>query len=34
MKPLFLSSVRSGLMSLGLIAGLSAPSLAGPMPKP
>lgn len=34
MKPLFLSSVRSGLMALGLIASLSAPSLAGPMPKP
>ncbi|MER8417323.1 BA14K family protein [Mesorhizobium sp. M1329] len=34
MKPLFLSSVGSGLMALGLIAGLSVPSLAGPMPKP
>src|SRR4051794_32553897 len=34
MKPLLLSSVRSGLIALGLVAGLSAPSLAGPMSEP
>lgn len=34
MKPLFSFSVRSGLMALGLLAGLSAPSLAGPIAKP
>jgi hypothetical protein len=34
MKPLFLSSVRSGLMTLGLVAGLTAPSLAGPILQP
>jgi len=39
MKSLFLSSVRlssvrSALIALGLVAGLSAPSLAGPLPKP
>jgi hypothetical protein len=33
MKPLF-SFVGSGLITLGLVAGLSAPSLAGPIPKP
>ncbi|UVK36340.1 BA14K family protein [Mesorhizobium sp. AR10] len=34
MKPLFLSSVRSGLMTLGLMAGLTAPSLAAPIIQP
>jgi len=34
MKSLFLSSFRSGLIALGLVAGLSAPSLAAPIPKP
>ena len=34
MKPLFSFSVRSGLVALGLLAGLSASSLAGPIAKP
>jgi hypothetical protein len=33
MKPLF-SSLKSGLMSLGLVAGLTVPSLAGPILQP
>ncbi|MBZ9670497.1 BA14K family protein [Mesorhizobium sp. ES1-3] len=33
MKPLF-SSFRSGLISLGLVAGLTVPSLAGPILQP
>ena len=31
MKPLFLTAVRSGTMALGLVSGLSAPSMAGPI---
>jgi len=34
MNSLFLSSVRSSLMTLGLLAGLTAPSLAGPVLQP
>ncbi|MGX9177379.1 BA14K family protein [Mesorhizobium sp. BHbdii] len=34
MKPLFSLSVRSGLLALGLLAGLTAPSLAGPIANP
>ncbi|TGQ42734.1 MULTISPECIES: BA14K family protein [unclassified Mesorhizobium] len=34
MKPLFLSSLGSGLMTLGLVAGLTAPSFAGPILQP
>jgi len=34
MNSLFLSSVRSGLMTLGLLAGLTVPSLAGPILQP
>ncbi|TIU15927.1 MAG: BA14K family protein, partial [Mesorhizobium sp.] len=34
MKPLFSLSVRSGLLALGLLAGLTAPSVAGPIAKP
>ena len=34
MKPLFLSSLRSGLMTLGLVAGLTAPSLSRPILQP
>jgi len=33
MKPLFSSSFKSGLLALGLVAGLAAPSFAGPMPQ-
>jgi hypothetical protein len=34
MNPLFSFSVRSGLLALGLLAGLSAPAFAGPIAKP
>lgn len=34
MNPLFSFSVRSGLLALGLMAGLSAPAFAGPIAKP
>ncbi|RUW19780.1 BA14K family protein [Mesorhizobium sp. M4B.F.Ca.ET.215.01.1.1] len=34
MKTLFLSSLRSGLLTLGLVAGVTAPSLAGPILEP
>lgn len=34
MNSLFLSSVRSGVMTLGLLASLTAPSLAGPILQP
>ncbi|RWM23349.1 MAG: BA14K family protein [Mesorhizobium sp.] len=34
MKPLFSFSVRSGLITLGLLGGLSTPSHAGPILKP
>ncbi|TIX57786.1 MAG: BA14K family protein, partial [Mesorhizobium sp.] len=34
MKPHFLSSLRSGLLTLGLVAGVTAPSLAGPILEP
>jgi hypothetical protein len=33
MKPLFSSSFKSGLLALSLVAGLSAPTFAGPMPQ-
>jgi BA14K-like protein len=31
MKPLFLTTIRSGMLALGLVSGLSAPSVAGPI---
>jgi hypothetical protein len=31
MKPLFLTTIRSGMLALGLGSGLSAPSMAGPI---
>ncbi|TIL95732.1 MAG: BA14K family protein [Mesorhizobium sp.] len=31
MKPLFLTTIRSGMLTLGLVSGLSAPSMAGPI---
>lgn len=34
MKPLLSSPFKAGLTALGLLAGLSVPSLAGPMPQP
>jgi hypothetical protein len=33
MKPLFSYSIKTGLMALGLAAGLSAPAHSGPMPQ-
>ena len=34
MKSLFFSTVKSGLIALGLVSGLSAPSAAGPIMQP
>ncbi|RWP44362.1 BA14K family protein [Mesorhizobium sp.] len=34
MKPLFSSTVKSGLIALGLISGITAPSTAGPIMQP
>jgi hypothetical protein len=31
MKPLFLTTIRSGMLALGVVSGLSAPSMAGPI---
>jgi len=34
MKPLFSTTLRSGMLALGLVSGLSAPSMAGPILQP
>lgn len=34
MKPLFSTTFRSGMLALGLVSGLSAPSMAGPIFQP